>query len=321
MIVRLFSPLEAVFQRWAENRRPRGRSVFLNQKRIFIFPTAAGWGYLLLCLILFLIGINYQNNLIHALAFFLIAVGVITIHITFLNLSGLKVSAVGVENCFKGENLVFTLQLERENSRQYESIEVSLPGETPVVACLNTESSTTVQMYVAAVKRGRQSLPAIKIATVYPLGLLQAWSWLDLQQQALVYPRPIKGAAPQTDQGGEEGEGLSTVNGGDDFAGLDDYQPGMSTRHIAWKQFAQGRGVLSKTYAGRRDNRVWLDWNDWPQLGAEHRLSVICYWLLHYERNHETYGLRLPGSSTKPDNGPAHQQKLLALLACYGEEQ
>ena len=312
------APLAQILNEWAEKRRPKGQSVLLNQKRIFILPTLAGWAFLLLCLTIFLVGINYQNNLVYALAFFLIALGVLTIHYTFLNLSGLRVSASHVQGCHVGEMAEFCLRIERENRREYEGVSISLSGSVTETVSLVESDQVDVKLFVSAPKRGYFNPGAVHISTVYPFGLLKAWSWLKIDQEALIFPKVIKGSPPQLS--GQGDKGTTHQEQGDDFAGLVEYRPGMPTRHIAWKQFAQGRGVLSKKYAGQKSNNIWLCWDDWPDLAKEHRLSVLCYWALRLNRQGENYGLDMPGCSLVPATGQSHLHKVLSILACYGQE-
>ena len=63
----LRSRLQGRVRRWALKRYPRSRSVTLTQKRIFILPTRAGAGFMLLLLMLLIMGVNYENNLIYAI--------------------------------------------------------------------------------------------------------------------------------------------------------------------------------------------------------------------------------------------------------------
>ncbi|WP_420598422.1 DUF58 domain-containing protein [Neptuniibacter sp.] len=310
-------PITAAFQRWASKRRPTGTQFELNQKRIFIFPTAAGWAYLLLCIIVFLVGTNYQNNLIHAVVYFLIAIGVLCIHYTFLNLSGLRISTLKGYNCYEGELAEFSIKLSSVTNRSYYGVQLSWKGEEPFDSGLESGQETKLKLYARSNKRGRLKPGSLLVETRYPFGLLRAWSWLKPDVSVLVYPKPIKGRLPEFEGQEGESEQLGNDRTGDDFSGLDEYQPGDSSRRIAWKHFAQGRGLLTKRYVGNTDKRFWLDWDGWPELGLEKKLSVICYWAQQLEHQDVEYGLRIPGTSIAPSAGPAHLEKVLISLANY----
>ncbi|MGH1462165.1 MAG: DUF58 domain-containing protein [Neptuniibacter sp.] len=313
----IVQPITSQFQKWASNRRPRGKQIELNQKRIFIFPTAAGWAYLMLCIIIFLVGTNYQNNLIHAVAFLLISLGILSIHYTFLNLSGLRITVLKGYNCYEEDLAEFSLQLNSGTPRDYHGLQLSWQGEVAQSSELEKGTSAQVQLYAKSKKRGVFTPEALLIETRYPFGLLRAWSWMEPGVSVYVYPKPLKGKQPVFEGQSGDGRQPGQVDNGDDFGGLNEYQPGDSSRRIAWKQFAQGRGLLTKQYIGNKDRRLWLNWDSWPELGTETRLSVICYWAQQLEYQGIEYGLLLPGVSIPPGSGPSHLEQILISLARY----
>ena len=321
MLRALFQPITDVVTRWVASRRPKGRSIDLKQKNIFIFPTVAGWAYLTVCLVLYLVAINYQNNLIHGVSFLLIALGVLTIHYTFFNLSGLTVSAVKAGHCYVGEMAEFSLNVEANNLRHYENVHLCFRGEEGgQYFYLETTRERRVTLYVKAKKRGYLTPSVLKIETVFPFGLLRAWSWVALDLSATVYPKPHKGRLPATFNDDVDGR-LGNENKGDDFSGLDAYRPGTSLRHIAWKQYAQGRGLLSKNYVGQESQKIWLSWEAWSELSTEARLSVMTYWARECEHQQQEYGLSLPHTSIKPATGPDHLHRVLTKLALFRSKE
>ena len=61
-----------LLSRYLDKRQPAVPSITLVQKLIFILPTRYGWWFLLLIALLYLLGTNYQNNLILLQSYFLI---------------------------------------------------------------------------------------------------------------------------------------------------------------------------------------------------------------------------------------------------------
>jgi uncharacterized protein (DUF58 family) len=94
------------------------------------------------------------------------------------------------------------------------------------------------------------------------------------------------------------------------------YVPGDSIKHIAWKQFAQDKGLYTKEYQQFLSAEKWLDWYSLPH-PQEERLGGLCYWALHYEQQHIPYGLNLPGLQLQPDQGPNHLAAVLSALALF----
>ena len=96
---------------WLSRRLPPARSIALNQRRLFIFPTRSGFLFLLSLMFMLLMAINYQSNLIYGLTFWLGTLFVMTIHFTHANLSGLQVTAMGAKPCFAGKRAIFGVRL------------------------------------------------------------------------------------------------------------------------------------------------------------------------------------------------------------------
>ncbi|OYU72246.1 MAG: DUF58 domain-containing protein, partial [Burkholderiales bacterium PBB5] len=71
---------------WFENRLPRSDSWTLNQRNLYILPTAAGWGCGLTLVVMLLAAINYQLNLGFALTFLLGGAALVSLHQTHGNL-------------------------------------------------------------------------------------------------------------------------------------------------------------------------------------------------------------------------------------------
>lgn len=311
----------AVFN-WSLRRSPRLKQLTLSQRRIYIMPSRAGFVFLLLLLVMLILAINFQNNLMFAVTFLLASLFVITILHTYANLSGLTIRFLRGHPCFVGEQAAFDLTLIAKGSRQYESIQLRLlDGSGTAVDLLETRQ-THVTLYQNAVRRGALPANALLIETFYPLGLFRAWTWLQVDLKTLVYPRPVAGGqladliGSGTSDQAQVHQGERT--GGEEFTGLEQYQSGMSLKRVAWKNYARGQGMHAKQYVELSDHRRWLDWQLWPELASEARISRLTWWVLQLHRSGEEYGLSLPGVEISPDRGEVHRIKVLEALACFG---
>jgi hypothetical protein len=56
---------------WLKKRIPAGEEQALSHEKIFIFPSRFGFWFLILAALLFVLGTNYQNNLMRLLCTFL----------------------------------------------------------------------------------------------------------------------------------------------------------------------------------------------------------------------------------------------------------
>lgn len=280
-------------------------------------PSRAGYFYLLVCLLLLLIGMNYENNLVHAVAFLMLSLFVLAILHTYSNLSGIEVTALAGHPCFAGEQAEFDVQLAVDGKRVRDNIELRWQGEKTQTVVSVTDTTAPVRLFHPAPSRGRLTPNPLCISTCYPLGLLTSWSWLKLDMNAVVYPSPAQCQVAQVFNAVEGDGRLHSQDSGEDFAGLEQYVPGMPLKHIAWKHYARGKGLHAKSFHQEVDQQCWLTWDALQGLGTENRLSALCYQVLQSEKKGESYGLILPGGRYEPGRGEAHRKRLLTALALY----
>lgn len=312
--------LQRRFRAWVNRRIPPARSVTLDQKRIFIFPSKVGLFFGLALLLMLLTAINYQNNMSYALAFLLATLFIVATLHTYANLSGLTIRALRAQPAYPGQQSAFSLQIERGKQREHFALHVKWPDSTESLVNLVDEDRIEVQLHTAVSKRGWYSPGRLLLESTYPLGLLRCWTWIDLDLYAMVYPQPLA-CAELPGMATDRPDGAAVpITGSDDFYGFRDYREGDSLRQIYWKGLAKGQGVQSKQYGAYADRSVWLDWEMFPGLGIEQRLSHLCYWALAFDGRNEEYGLRLPGVLIEPGVGEKHREQVLKELAVYGLE-
>ncbi|MFV8816650.1 DUF58 domain-containing protein [Haliea sp. E17] len=313
---------QARFARWLEQRLPPSRSVTLNQRRVFILPTATGVFFGACLLVMLLAAINFQSNLSYGLTFLLATVFIVaTVH-TCSNLTGLTLQGVHARPAFPGQQTEFEILAESASGREHVGLAFHWPGSSEVQASLVGQQRQRLHLHLpVGQRRGWYRPGRLVVESRYPLGLLRCWSQLDLDLAALVYPRPLPSPPPEgVSTADPEGSSLPQP-GNDDFYGFRNYQQGDPLRRVYWKGLARGRTLQVTQYVTHTDRSAWLDWDMFPGAGIEQRLSHLCYWVLELERSGEEYGLRIPGISIAPGHGDAHRDRVLRALALYGEEQ
>lgn len=316
-------PWSGWYERWLNERIPIERSVTLNQRRVFIFPDRAGLFFLLVLAVMLLAAINYQNNMAFALTFLLFSLFIVAILHTFGNLSGLRLEALRGQSTFAGDVAEFEIQLQRSPGRAYHAIQLGWPGQPAATVSLLEQEAATVRLFHAASQRGWLRPGRLSISTVYPLGLLRAWTWIDLDFAALVYPRPLAGPRP-TGAPGDDPRGLPRQpprwqKGSEDFYGFRLYRSGDNLRHVMWRAYAKGQRLQSKQFAELPVASHWLNWDD-CEGEREQRLGLLCHWVLELHRRGEAFGLRLPGETLPPALGEAQRDAALRMLALFGRD-
>lgn len=305
------------FEKWVDRRIPPAHRVELSQRNIFIFPTATGFGFSVLLVLLILGAINYQNSLVYGVVFLLGAVFLLTILYTFRNLSQITVELAAAHEGFTGEEIGFEIRLVRPQGRPREGVRVGWPESIKQWANLIDKEADVVRLFVKSDRRGWLNPGRLLIETYFPLGLLRAWTWVDLNASALVYPKPIFGDFPATRAGSLEEGQLVDPQGSDDFREIRNYRPGDPVKHILWRSFARSGHLQVKEYASYLEPRYWLDF-DGVTGDVEQRLSRLTGLALTAFQEGREFGLRLPHKTVAPDLGKTHLEQVLAELAVYG---
>lgn len=316
--MQLPQPLHQWFWAWVSRRAPRAASVRLRHKSIYVLPTAQGWGFLLVIALLWVLGTNYENNLVLGAAFLLLSLMVVSVVHAFRNLSGLTLSVVRTHPAFAGEFAEFDVLLEAAPGSRHDALRLGWDRLLTVEADVPAGGECCVSLSHKARRRGWLVPERLRIQSVYPLGFFRAWSWVQLDGAALIYPAPRPtDQSPRSSISHDEGTELSRENQ-EEFQGFRVYQAGSPLAHVAWKHYAREQGMHLKDYSGYQSEQVWLDWDALPGLDQESRLSRLCYWALAYGKTSAQYGLRLPGRTVVQGGGAVHQTAVLKALALYG---
>lgn len=311
--------LKRYWEAWLSQRIKPVKRVTLQQNRIFIFLSRTGLGFLLLLLILLIMAINYQNNLIFGLTFWLFSLLLVVIFHTYANFSGLEIQSGAAAPVFAGEIAEFQLFL-RSHRRERVALQIGWPEYGLQTQWLEADEERSLTLRHSATRRGRYRPPRLRLESHYPLGLLRTWSWVALDWQVLVYPAPRWPGDIPSAPGELDGDASRAEAWGDDFAGFHAYQPGDSLRRAYWRAYAKEQPLLIMDYSQSLQRDVWLDWDQLP-LPTEERLSGLCAWALDCHRRGVPFGLRLPDTRIAPERGEAHLQRCLRALALYPAEE
>jgi len=292
-------------------------STELTARRIYILPTRYGFLFAVLLGAMLAGSINSANNLGYMLTFLLTGLGIVAIVHTWHNLLGLRIWPEQAKPVFAGQEAYFPIRVENQRNAPRPGILLEVAGKTMSGVDLNSSESGELSLHLPAAQRGIFKPGRFTVSTSYPLGLLRAWSYVELDLSCLVYPEPgpnTQHLTPPSYMPSATGDrGVGT----DDFAGLRQYRPGDSPRHIDWKAAARGKGLKTKLFGGDRAEQHWLDWDALPGFETEQRLSRLCRAVLLASESQDEYGLRLPGVIINPARGAAHRHQCLAALAHF----
>ncbi len=309
------------FEQFLERRIPPSSSITLSQSNVFIFPTKTGFVFGFFIALLIIGAINYQASLVFGLAFLLGAMLMVTILYTFRNLSGLRLELAESRPGFVGEDVQFSVRVVRPSGRGREGVQLGWPGSIRQWAELADKEADVVRLYVRGSHRGWLDPGRLLIETYYPLGLLRAWTWVDLNARALVYPKPIFENLPRFTSGRRDEGVLVDPLGSDDFTDIKAYTRGDPIKHVIWRSYARsdGRDLQVKRFTSYQEPRLWLRFDD-VQGDTEARLQRLTGMALRATREDREFGLELPAMNVRlqPGIGEAHLETVLRELALYG---
>ncbi|MBY6188619.1 DUF58 domain-containing protein [Marinobacter hydrocarbonoclasticus] len=302
------------WQNWLRRRLPAASRQRLTHRSVFILPTPLGLGFLVLCGVLFVFGTNYQNNLILGLCFLLVSLFNTALLLAFRNLSGLTLSAGDGHSRHAGEPVPFAVTL--SGKRPHFHLELRFQSGNGRYVPQVDHRARTVQVEHPPARRGPLRPGRLVISSAFPLGLCRAWSRLDLDQQALIWPERLSGSkqqrVPVADPGHQSDRHRSGI---DDFHGLAPWQRGQSLARIAWKQVARGGEWQAKAFVTPEGLPAELTLN--PSVPLETALSQLAHQIHELHRHQQPYGLLLDGERYGPDLSDAHRIRCLNALACY----
>ena len=312
-------PLRRHFENWFENRNPPSSdSILLHNRRVYILPTRFGYLFAGMLFFLFLAAINYQNSMAFVLTFMLTALGIISLWQTHKNLLGITVRMQIPRPVFSGEDCEFRFEISHDNNMRRYAIGIQYAEQPPVYVGLAPEGGASAVLRLPADRRGEFKPGGITVFTRYPTGLFHAWGWLRFDLPVLVYPHPAEKARLQQSLVEQyAGQTSTSTIEGDDFAGLRPHREGESLRHISWKAYAQGKGLLTKTFQGHARPSLWIDWDLLDSGSLDERLGFMAALVLAAESEEQKYGLRLPGLVIEQDFGNAHKHNCLQALAVF----
>ena len=346
--------LQRYWDKWLNKRIPAATQHQLNHHNIFIFPAKFGLLFLSLCLLLFLLGTNYQNNLMLLMCYFLLAIFLVNLLTSYINFARIDLQIGKCPEVFVGDNLQIPLWLNANNdsnnlatfstkgllhfkfqTHQHKSTKKTKFQYEQQNTEVDADAFTNpIHLSQKCHQRGKLTLSRVTVQSFYPLGLYRCWTHLAFTHNITVFPKPlpceIKLHISDHSTAKKSGEIANEQTGHDDFSHLKAYQVGESLNHVAWKQLAKGRGMVSKQFSSVSNHVGWLKLSaDYKNKVLSHsivtkttsdrELGELCYQVIELSRTQRTFGLDLGTQCIAPNSGAGHRLACLIALAYFTE--
>ncbi len=290
----------------------------IGHDKVYIFPSAYGLLFASALILMMIGALNYDSNLGLLFTFLFASTGTIAILQTWRNLIDIQVRIHQATPCFAGQKACFPVQLSEHSHRERPAIRLRIGSLEPITLHLKASGNITSQLHLPMLNRGEHRLGRVMLYTLYPFGFLRAWAYIESDARVLVYPQPAAAMLLHCSTQYVKSDSGDRGMGADDFVGLRPYRSGDSPRHLDWKAYARECGLVIRQFGGDRADHIWLDWNQWPGLDTEIRLSRLCRMVLDATQLDLHYGLKLPDLQIQPSAGDIHKHKCLTALARFG---
>ncbi|HSI86694.1 MAG: DUF58 domain-containing protein [Candidatus Methylacidiphilales bacterium] len=285
-----------------------------------LMPTASCLILLPILMALMLAAVNYDNNLVYLVLFFVTSITIVAAVHTWRALEGIELMPGSTWPTFAGDTMRFSVQVHNRTHVDVHSVWVTIPQYPGIreqyhIPLVTAQGMVTADFRAVVPRRGRHAVQGVMLASEFPLGLFRITRVIPILQHYVVYPKAA-GTLPRPEviaDAADQDDGH--LAGGDDFNGVRTFRQGDSQRRIDWKAVARGRPMVVKEFTGAGTGRVWFDVNQLYGLTTEERLSQIARWILDSEEDECPYGLRIGTISVEPDLGEQHRHHCLTLLA------
>lgn len=304
---------------------PEAQPIRLPQRRIYVLPTATGWSLFITLAVMLIASLNYNLSLGYMLTFLLGGVFVVHMVQSWRALLGLEIALRPQGEVFAGGTAAFLVELRDDSGRERIGITVGPLDEDHatghhVSIDVAAHAMGSELLRLPAPRRGWHAVGRLRVECRAPLGWVRAWSYIEPDAQAIVYPQAIDSMAPPPAPGPIADQGVSQRPGREEFAGLRSYQPSDSPRQIAWKQLARGGPMMSKQFVGGTGADLVFDWASLPaHMNPEMRLSQLTAWVVAARHRGLATTLRLPNRELGPGRTPRHHEACLQALALFGD--
>ncbi|KZN60171.1 hypothetical protein N473_24645 [Pseudoalteromonas luteoviolacea CPMOR-1] len=304
------------YKQWVEKvitKKHSANSITLAHNNIYVVPSLRGLYFLVFALLNFIIGINYQNNLILGVSYLMLMLQISSLFYGYFNLHGVKLDLLDIRSNFCGNHNEAKFRVSSKKNVISLSVNSAQYDSDGLTECNLFEPTSGQVSALSLQQRGKYKGGKFKIHSCYPFGLVNVWSYLVSDKTFYVYPSPQKCPLDlhEAQDLGDHTELLAKRSDSlDEFSGLKPYQKGMNRNRISWRHFAKNHELLVKDYTG--DNHgisLTLDYS-LVEGSKETRLSKLCYQVLEADRLGHEFALQLPGYHIQASNGEKH------VLAC-----
>jgi len=283
--------------------------------------TRTGWGCILFTFLALFAAATSGNNLIYLLYSGLVAILFLSWLIGHLNLRHLEITVDPPDQIFRGSDFLLGVRVRNRGKLPVFGVQVAAGGRHSVPVWIEPGHEQEVKIPYNLPHRGMNRLDNLLLQSAFPFGFIQQSRRVPaVFLTAFPRLREIRSRAELSVDIGETGVASFQKGVGDELVGIREKQPGDDSRLINWKLLARTGKPLVNEYAGVVGSKVTIRL---PGMGegeeAEHRIEEAASACRFYIDGGAEVQLVTPEVEVSHGKGLLHLEKLLQVLAWYGE--
>ncbi|WP_105169270.1 DUF58 domain-containing protein [Pseudoalteromonas sp. T1lg23B] len=298
-------------------KKHEGDRITFKHNTIYVLPSMTGMGFVAVSALNFVLGINYQNNLLLGVAYLMVMLLVVSIIYGYINMSGAQVRLISIQSAHRSTPPTVTFELSTKAKLLQLSIEHNLIKQQIDLPLVQTRELASIGFMFP---RGKHALGRFKFVSHFPFGLVCVWSYLYCNKYIYAYPDPKVDTSNRLEfiSHSDDKQYIYTSSHlSDEFKQLAPYQSGMNMHRISWRHFAKTQQLLVKDYEGEAGTHTLGFDFDSLQGTVEERLEKLCYLVLQAHQNNLSYALKLGPRLIEAGQGELHKIRCLEALSDY----
>ena len=272
----------------------------LRARNIRVNLTRMGWGVAIASFLLWVMAVNYQVNVAHALVFWLVGILLFGALAGVRQLTGIVLAIKPQQEYFAGKECVLTLRA-CDSCKRTRWLWLQTAQEITGTASdweLWTITPENTEFLWKLPPQRRGILPPLILAgaSMAPFGLLMIKTQWEFTEELVIFPEPLEHTI-SAQRSSDDVPSTQISLSGQDPAYLLPHQSSASMRQIAWKHYAKTGDLLDKYFeqGGKRVEPLLISYRDYPQgTSLEKMASMMCYRVLAADAIGEKYILELP---------------------------
>ena len=200
--------------------------------------------------VLILMSVLYNNNVSYLVSFLLLSIMLISMMLTHFNLQRISVELLEPSIFAFAEDIVYIpARLQTTARDEHHDINLRLFGyDLNEVTSFSFDCSKIVNIHLKHPVSGRFSYKRLHASSSYPFGLFYSWMYIPVKLNAFVMPKAKKHSLVTVNFASQVHGDQDVANNGGLYSSVRYYQNSDPVRHISWRHFSKGQGLITKVF-------------------------------------------------------------------------